>query len=169
MKRLFFVTDKEGKQALSVLRAVVATLTTLLIGAAFTWATWVHNQAYTVAINKDNITKTAERLERSIGINTQDIIMNHGEVEDQFNRVNGILHGRITKVDDKYDAKLTDLQKLLMETNKLIVEMLIQKNKDIQLQKKEIALEKEKVEMQQQTQQQQKIAPKWPVSPANGD
>jgi hypothetical protein len=158
MKKLFFVTDEEGKQALSVLRAVVATLTTLLIGALFAWGQWVHTQAYTVATNKENITKTATRLERSIGINSQDIIMNHGEVEDQFDRVNGILHGRITKVDDKYDAKITELQKLLMQSNTLIVEMLIQKNKDVQLQKKEI-------EIQQQSRQ----TPKWPVSPSDGD
>ena len=85
--------------------------------------------------------------------------MNNGEVEDKFNRVNGILHGRITKVDDKYDAKITELQKLLMETNKLIVQMLIEKNKDIQLQKEEI-------QIQQQIQQQR--SPKWPVAPSNG-
>jgi hypothetical protein len=89
--------------------------------------------------------------------------MNHGEVEDQFDRVNGILHNRITKVDDKYDAKISELQKLLIQTNTLIVDMLIQKNKDIQLQKKEIELKKEKVEIQQQ----KNIAPKWPVSPSD--
>jgi len=152
MKKLFLVTDKEGKQVISVLRTIIGGLTTLLLGAAFTHAVWVHNQAYTVAINKASISKTAEQLERKTGINAQDIIMNHGEHEDRmdrmeekttarFDRNNGILHGRITKVDDKYDAKLTELQKLLMETNKLVVEMLIQKNKDVQLQKKEIEIQ----------------------------
>jgi len=152
MKRLFFVTDKEGKQALSILRAIVGALTTILVGAIFTHSVWVHNQAYTVAINKASISKTAEQLERKTGLNAQDIIMNAGETEDaletltnkidaRFDRINGILHGRITKVDDKYDAKITELQKLLMETNKLVVEMLIQKNKDVQLQKKEIEIQ----------------------------
>jgi hypothetical protein len=65
--------------------------------------------------------ETATRLERDIGLNSQDIIMNAGEVEDKFNRVNKILHGRITKVDDKYDGKLTDLEKMLIQTNVLIV------------------------------------------------
>ena len=141
MKKLFFVTDKEGKQALSVLRTIIGGLTTLLLGAMFTHAVWVHNQAYTVAINKASITKTGEALERKTGLNAQDIIMNAGETEDKFNRFNGILNNRITKVDDKYDAKITELQKLLMETNKLIVQMLIEKNKDVQLQKKEIDIQ----------------------------
>jgi hypothetical protein len=165
MKRLFFVTDEEGKQAISVMRAVIGVLTTVLVGALFSWFVWVTTQAYDVATNKTLIRDTGKRLERSIDLNSQDIIMNNGEVEDQFERFNGILHGRVTKVDDKYDAKISELQKLLMDTNRLIVQMLIEKNKDVQLQKKELELKKEKVEMQQQ----QKIAPRWPVSPANGD
>lgn len=141
MKRLLFVTDEEGKQAISVLRAIIGVLTTVLVGALLSWFVWVTTQAYDVATNKALIRDTGVRLERSIGINTQDIIMNNGEVEDQFNRVNGILHGRITKVDDKYDVKITELQKLLMETNKLIVQMLIEKNKDVQLQKEEVQIQ----------------------------
>jgi len=141
MKRLFFVTDEEGKQALSYLRAVTATLTTLLIGALFAWGQWVHTQAYTVAINKKDIVKTGASLAKDIDINRQDIIMNAGETEDEFNRVNGILHMRITKVDDKYDAKIAELNRLLMQTNTLIVEMLIQKNKEIELQKEEVQIQ----------------------------
>ncbi len=180
MKRLFFVTDKEGEQALSWMRAALGLISAALVTVLISWFIWVTTQAYDVATNKTLIRDTGVRLEKSIDINRQDIILNNGEVEDtlnslktkldaRFDRVNGILHGRVTKVDDKYDAKMDQLQKLLMDTNRLVVEMLIQKNKDIQLQKKEIALEKEKVEMQQQIQQKQKIAPKWPVSPANGD
>ncbi len=171
MKRLFFVTDEEGKQALSFIRTAIGLGATLLAGAMLTWFTWVTTQAYDVATNKALIADTGVRLEKSIDINRQDIILNNGEVEDtlnslktkldaRFDRVNGILHGRITKVDDKYDTKMTDLQKMLLQTNKLIVDMLIQKNK-------EVDLKKEEVEMQQQI-QQQKIAPKWPVSPSNG-
>ncbi len=141
MKRLLFVTDEEGKQAISILRAIIGVLSTVLVGALLSWFVWVTTQAYDVATNKALIRDTGVRLERSIGINTQDIIMNNGEVEDQFNRVNGILHGRITKVDDKYDVKITELQKLLMETNKLIVQMLIEKNKDVQLQKEEVQIQ----------------------------
>jgi hypothetical protein len=143
IKSLICVTDKEGKQAVSTLRTIIGIGATLLLGALLTWFTWVTTQAYDVATNKTLIRETATRLERDIGINAQDIIMNHGEVEDQFNRVNQILHGRITKVDDKYDAKLTDLEKMLIQTNTLIVEMLIQKNKDIQLQKKEVEIQQE--------------------------
>jgi hypothetical protein len=169
MKRLFFVTDEEGNKALSILRTALGLISAALITVLLSWFIWVSTQAYDVATNKTLIRDTGVRLERSIDLNKQDIIMNAGEVEDTFNRVNGILHGRITKVDDKYDAKISELQKLLMDTNRLIVQMLIEKNKDIQLQKKELELKKEKVEIQQQMQQQQRIAPKWPVSPANGD
>jgi hypothetical protein len=152
MKRLLFVTDDEGKQVLSVLRTVVGIMTTLLVGALFTWFTWVTTQAYDVATNKQLIRETGIRLEKKIGINSQDIIMNNGEVEDtleslktkldaRFDRINGILHGRINKVDDKYDEKAVELQKLVMETNKLVVEILIQKNKDVELQKKEVYIQ----------------------------
>ena len=51
------------------------------------------------------------------------------------------------------------MQKMLMQTNRLIVDMLIQKNEEVDLKKKE-------VEMQQQQQQQ---TPRWPMSPHNGD
>jgi hypothetical protein len=141
LKKLFFATDEEGKQVFSVLRAVTATITTLLIGALFTWGQWVHTQAYTVAINKKDIVKTGASLAKDIDINRQDIIMNHGEVKDEFNKNNGILHKRITKVDDKYDAKIAELNKLLMQTNTLIVEMLIQKNKEIDLKKEEVQIQ----------------------------
>ncbi len=171
MKRLFFVTDKEGEQALSWMRAALGLISAALVTVMVSWFVWVTTQSYDVATNKALIRDTGIRLEKSIDINRQDIIMNSGESEDtlnslktkldaKFDRINGILHGRITKVDDKYDTKMTDLQKMLLQTNKLIVDMLIQKNK-------EVDLKKEEVEMQQQI-QQQKIAPKWPVSPSNG-
>ena len=154
VKNLVTVTDEEGKKVVSVLRTAIGILTTFLIGAIFTWATWVTTQSYTVAINKKLIEDTGARHDRDIGINAQDIIMNAGETEDtletlqnkidtRFDRINGILHGRITKVDDKYDAKMTEMEKMLMQTNTLIVEMLIQKNKDIQLQKKEVKIQQE--------------------------
>lgn len=159
MKRLFFVTDEEGNKALSVLRTALGLISAALITVLFSWFIWVSTQAYDVATNKTLIRDTGVRLERSIGINSQDIIMNSGEVDDRFDRVNGILHGRITKVDDKYDAKISELQRLLMDTNRLIVQMLIEKNKDVQLQKKEL-------QIQQQIQQQR--SPTWPVAPSNG-
>jgi len=152
MKKLFTITDEEGKQALSYLRTALGILSTLLIGALFTWFTWVTTQAYDVATNKALIRDTGIRLERKIDINTQDIIMNNGEVEDtleslkakldaKFDRINGILHDRITKVDDKYDDKSSELQKLLMDTNRLVVDILIQKNKEVDLQKEEIQIQ----------------------------
>lgn len=162
MKRLLFVTDEEGKQALSWLRAALALISTALVGVMISWFVWVTTQAYDVATNKALIRDTAVRLEKSIRNNSDDIMINSGEMDDRFDRVNGILHGRITKVDDKYDIKMTELQKMLIQTNTLIVEMLIQKNKEVQLQKKE-------VEIQQKEQRQQKIAPKWPVAPSNSD
>ena len=91
---------------------------------------------------------TAEQLERGISSNKVRIEKN-----------NVVLHMRSTKLDDKYDAKMTDMQKMLMQTNRLIVDMLIQKNEEVDLKKKE-------VEMQQQQQQQ---TPRWPMSPHNGD
>jgi hypothetical protein len=141
IKGLVTVTDKEGKQVVSTLKTIIGIGGTLLLGALLTWFTWVTTQAYDVATNKTLIRDTATRLERDIGLNSQDIIMNSGEVEDKFDRINGILHGRITKVDDKYDSKISELQKLLMETNKLIVQMLIEKNKDVQLQKEEVQIQ----------------------------
>jgi hypothetical protein len=146
LKGLVTVTDEEGKQVISTLRTIIGILATTLAGALVMWFAWVSTQAYEVATNKTLIRETATRLERDIGLNSQDIIMNAGEVEDKFNRVNKILHGRITKVDDKYDGKLTDLEKMLIQTNVLIVEMLIQKNKDVQLQKKEVKIQQEILE-----------------------
>jgi len=153
IKKHFLVNDDEGKKVVSILRTVIGILATLLIGAIFTWLTWVTAQCYEVATNKRLIVEVKDRFERDIGINAQDIILSAGETEDEFDqvdkrfdRINGILHGRITKVDDKYDAKLTNFENMLMQTNTLIVEMLIQKNKDIQLQKKEVKIQQEILE-----------------------
>jgi hypothetical protein len=148
MKRFLFVTDDEGKQALSIIRAVIGLGATLLAGAMLTWFTWVTTQAYDVATNKALIRDTGIRLEKSIRNNGDDIMINSGEMDDrfdrvgaQFDRINGILHGRITKVDDKYDTKMTDLQKMLLQTNRLIVDMLIQKNKEVDLKKEEVQIQ----------------------------
>jgi len=141
LKGLVSVTDNEGKQVISLLRAIIGILATVVAGGLLTWFAWVSQQAYDVAVNKKLIADTAARLERDIGINAQDIIMNNGEVEDRMDRDRVIYHTRITKVDDKYDAKMTEMEKMLMQTNTLIVEMLIQKNKEIQLEKKEVEIQ----------------------------
>jgi hypothetical protein len=141
MKKLLFVTDQEGKQALSYLRAALTVVSTALVGVLISWFIWVTTQAYDVATNKTLIKDTAARLEKNIKSNADDIVMNQMEVEAEFDKVNGILHMRITKVDDKYDGKMAELHRLLMQTNQLVVEILIQKNKEVEIEKKQLDIQ----------------------------
>lgn len=150
MKKLFFVTDDEGKQILSVLRAGIALGATLLVGAMLTWFTWVTTQAYDVATNKARIADTGLRLEKSLTTNEYAIKELQEAVKESLERSNTILHMRITKVDDKYDAKISELQRLLIETNKLIVDIMVQKNKEVEAKKEEVQIQKKQLDIMQQ-------------------
>lgn len=141
MKRLFYITDEEGKQALSILRAAIGILATIVLGATVTWFTWVTTQAYDVAINKELIIKTGQDLEKSAVKNEYSINELKDSVKEQFERNNSILHGRISNLDSKYDNKISELQKMLIQTNTLIVELLIQKNKEVDLQKENVQIQ----------------------------
>ncbi len=138
MKKFFMKNGEGGELKLDVVKVIITTVVTLLLGAMFTWGRWVTIQSYEVATNKNNIVATAQRFENDLT-----------SLKDLIEKNNRVLHMRATKIDDKYDTKLTENQKMLMQTNTLIVDMLIQKNKEIQLKKQE-------VEMQQQVQQQSK-------------
>ncbi len=144
VKGFFLSENEKGELKLDIVKAVATGAVTFFA----LWAIWVTTQCYDVATNKNLIVSTAETLEKDIASNKATI-----------GRNNQVLHMRATKVDDKYDSKMTDMQKMLMQTNRLIVDMLIQKNEEVDLKKKE-------VEMQQQQQQQ---TPRWPMSPHNGD
>ncbi len=154
VKGFFLSENDKGELKLDLVKAVCTAAVSFFV----LWAIWVTTQCYDVATNKNLIASTGVSLEKSNASNDAAIKKLDGEMGNKFDRTNQILHTRITKVDDKYDAKMTDLNNLLMQTNTLIVEMLIQKNKEVQLKKQE-------VEMQQQQQQ----APRWPMSPHNGD
>lgn len=138
--------EKEGELKLDLIKVILTTVITVLIGALFTWGRWVTIQAYEVATNKNNLIKTAEQFEKDTCSNKALIDKN-----------NTVHHMRHNKLDAKYDAKMTEMHRLLMQTNTLIVEMLVQKNKEVQLKKQE-------VDMQQQQQ-----APRWPISPHNNN
>lgn len=146
VKGFFLTPDEKGELKFEWLKAITIAATTGIATFLILWGTWVTKQCNVVAINKNLIVSTGEQLTKGIGSNKAEIEKN-----------NGVLHRRATKIDDKYDGKMTDMQRMLMQTNTLIVEMLIQKNKEVQL-------KKEEVEMQQKVQQ----APRWPVSPHNG-
>lgn len=148
VKGFFLTPNEKGELKFEWIKAIAIAATTGAVSLFIIWAVWVTQQANVVATNKNLIMSTAEQLERGISSNKVRIEKN-----------NVVLHMRSTKLDDKYDAKMTDMQKMLMQTNRLIVDMLIQKNEEVDLKKKE-------VEMQQQQQQQ---TPRWPMSPHNGD
>ena len=146
VKGFFLTSDEKGKLKFEWLKAIAIAATTGIVSVLFIWGVWVTNQCNVVATNKNLIVSTDEQRQIDIGSNKAAIAKN-----------NAVHHMRHNKIDDKYDSKMTDMHKMLMQTNTLIVEMLIQKNKEIQL-------KKEEVEMQQQSQQ----TPRWPVSPHNG-
>lgn len=145
VKGFFLSENEKGELKFDVIKAVATAAVSFFV----LWAIWVTTQCYDVATNKNLIISTAETLEKDIASNKATI-----------GRNNQVLHMRATKIDDKYDAKMTEMHKMLMQTNTLIVEMLIQKNKEIQLKKEEVEIQRQ-MPMQQQ-------APKWPVSPHNG-
>jgi len=146
VKGFFLTPDEKGQLKFEWLKAVAIAATTGIISVLFVWGVWVTNQCNVVATNKNLIVSTDEQRQIDIGSNKAAIAKN-----------NQVHHMRHNKIDAKYDAKMTDMNKLLMQTNTLIVEMLIQKNTEIQLKKEEVEI------------QQQQRAPRWPVSPTNGN
>jgi len=139
MRKFFFVTDDEGKKVLSWLRAALALVSAALVTVLISWFVWVTTQAYDVATNKSLIYETGDRLEKDIASN-----------KDLINTNNGIHHMRESKIDDKYDAKITELQKLIIETNKLVVEILLEQKKDVELKKEEVKIQKKSLDVMQQ-------------------
>lgn len=144
VKGFFLTPDEKGQLKFEWLKAIAIAATTGIISVLFLWGVWVTNQCNVVATNKNLIVSTDEQRQIDIGSNKAAITKN-----------NTVHHMRHNKIDDKYDSKMTDMHKMLMQTNTLIVEMLIQKNTEIQLKKEEM--------------KQQQQAPKWPMSPMNGD
>lgn len=144
----FFLTaDEKGKLKFEWLKAIAIAATTGFVSVLFLWGVWVTSQCNVVATNKNLIVSTEVQLQKDISSNKASI-----------NKNNSVHHMRHNKIDDKYDSKMTDMHRMLMQTNTLIVEMLIQKNKEVQLKKEEVEMK-----------QQQQRAPRWPVSPTNGD
>jgi len=151
MKKLFYVTDKEGKEILSIVRTAIGIGATVLIGAMITWFSWVTTQAYDVATNKKLIADTGVRLEKSINEINYDFKNLEESVKKSLERTNTILHSRITNVDNKYDKKLTEIQRMIINQNTLIVEILMQQHKEVELRKKEVQIQKEQLTIQQRS------------------
>jgi hypothetical protein len=130
LKRIFWVTDEEGKQALSIIRTALGLVSAALVTLLVSWFVWVSTQAYDVATNKKLIADTADRLQ-------MDILANKGLIEKN----NAIHHMRETKIDDKYDAKIAELQRMFLQQNTLIVEILSQQHKEVELKKEEVQIQ----------------------------
>jgi len=141
VKGFFLTPDEKGELKFEWLKAITIAATTGIVTFLMLWGIWVTSQCNVVATNKNLIVSTDEQRQIDISSNKASIEKN-----------NGIHHMRHNKIDAKYDSKMTDMHKMLMQTNTLIVEMLIQKNNEVQM---------EKEQMQRQN-------PKWPVSPTNG-
>ena len=163
MKKFFMKNGEGGELKVDILKVIITTLLTLVVGAIFTWGRWVTIQSYEVATNKNNILKTAERLAGDIAGNKAYTLKIEDELKKRLDRTNQVLHGRSTRLDEKYDAKMTEMQRLLMQTNKLVVDMLVQQNEEVKLKKEEVEMQKQMPQYQQHQQQ----VPRWPMSPHN--
>lgn len=84
----------------------------ILVPLLILWGSYVTYQAYEVGSNKTAIQVTAENLRRDIDKNTAKIDKN-----------NGVLHGRITASEGIQRGMIHELQVLLSDTWKVMLNM----------------------------------------------